>query len=59
VWWYTSIIPALGRMRQKDGEFKAKLGYSRETLPQKNHPSLLIKIIPMDILETKCLGFFL
>jgi hypothetical protein len=33
--WYTSIIPALGRLRQQDLEFEAYLGYS-EILPQKN-----------------------
>jgi hypothetical protein len=27
VWWYTSVIPALGRKRQEDLEFKAILGY--------------------------------
>jgi hypothetical protein len=27
MWWHTPIIPALGRMKQKDGQFKANLGY--------------------------------
>jgi hypothetical protein len=27
VWWHTSIIPALGRLRQEDYEFKTSLGY--------------------------------
>jgi hypothetical protein len=27
VWWYTHIIPALGRWRQEDHKFKANLGY--------------------------------
>jgi hypothetical protein len=27
VWWCTPIIPALERLRQKDHEFKASLGY--------------------------------
>jgi hypothetical protein len=26
VWWFTSVIPALGR--QEDSEFKANLGYT-------------------------------
>jgi hypothetical protein len=26
-WWYRTIIPALRRVRQKDHEFKASLGY--------------------------------
>jgi hypothetical protein len=28
VWWYTSAIPALGRLRQEDHEFKASLGFT-------------------------------
>jgi hypothetical protein len=24
--WYTTIIPALGRLRQKDGKFEVSLG---------------------------------
>jgi hypothetical protein len=27
VWWFTSIIPALWRLRQEDRKFKASLGY--------------------------------
>jgi hypothetical protein len=27
VWWHTPVIPALGKLRQEDHEFKAKLGY--------------------------------
>jgi hypothetical protein len=27
VWWLKSVIPALGRLRQKDWEFKVSLGY--------------------------------
>jgi hypothetical protein len=27
VWWYMSVISAPGRVRQKDYEFKAMLGY--------------------------------
>jgi hypothetical protein len=26
-WWYTPVIPALGRLRQKDLEFKARRCY--------------------------------
>jgi hypothetical protein len=26
-WWYTPVIPGLGRLRQKDHEFEATLGY--------------------------------
>jgi hypothetical protein len=26
-WWYTSLIPALGKLRQEDVEFKASLYY--------------------------------
>jgi hypothetical protein len=25
-WWFTPVIPALGRMRQEDREFEASLG---------------------------------
>jgi hypothetical protein len=27
MWWYTSVILALGRQRQKNQEFKARLGH--------------------------------
>jgi hypothetical protein len=27
VWWYKSVIPALGRLRQEDHEFKDSLGF--------------------------------
>jgi hypothetical protein len=27
-WWYTSVIPALQRLRQEDGEFEAGLRYA-------------------------------
>jgi hypothetical protein len=27
-WWYTPVIPALGRLRQEDLEFEASLGYT-------------------------------
>jgi hypothetical protein len=27
VWWYTPVIPVLGRLRQDDCEFKASLSY--------------------------------
>jgi hypothetical protein len=26
-WWCTPVIPAFGRQRQEDGEFKTSLGY--------------------------------
>jgi hypothetical protein len=44
VWWHIPVIPALGKLRQKDQEFEASLGYTmsssqlelhRETLSQK------------------------
>jgi hypothetical protein len=36
VWWCTSEIPALGKLKQKDPEFKDSLGYMErpKTLPQ-------------------------
>jgi hypothetical protein len=27
VWWYISVNSALGRLRQEDDEFEARLGY--------------------------------
>jgi hypothetical protein len=27
VWWLTFVIPALGRLRQEEHKFKARLGY--------------------------------
>jgi hypothetical protein len=26
-WWYNPVIPTLGRLKQKDQEFEASLGY--------------------------------
>jgi hypothetical protein len=34
VWWYTIVIPALGKLRQEDGDL-VSLGYNRKTLSQK------------------------
>jgi hypothetical protein len=34
-WWLTAVIPALGRLRQENGEFKASLGYIERTPSQK------------------------
>jgi hypothetical protein len=31
IWWWTSIIPALRRLRQKEHEFKASMGYVGRT----------------------------
>jgi hypothetical protein len=36
IWWYTTVIPALRRLRQEDGEFEDSLGYSK-TLSQKTN----------------------
>jgi hypothetical protein len=39
VWWYTSIIPALRKLRLEDGEFQASLVTEQDPvslLPQKN-----------------------
>jgi hypothetical protein len=27
-WWYTTVIPALGKLRQEDQEFEDSLGYT-------------------------------
>jgi hypothetical protein len=50
-WWYMPVIPALGRQRQEDPEFKASLGYiarpylktSKITNKQKK-PPLYVKL---------------
>lgn len=31
-WWHTHVIPALGRLKQEDHEFKASLSYSEACL---------------------------
>jgi hypothetical protein len=31
MWWYTDIIPALGRLRQEDLGFEASMGLQTET----------------------------
>ena len=28
VWWYTSVMPALGKLRLKDNEFEENMGYT-------------------------------
>jgi hypothetical protein len=40
VWWHMTIILAVGRLRQKDGEFKASLSYLVKLCPrgEKNAP---------------------
>jgi hypothetical protein len=35
LWWYTLVIPALGRLRQEDFEFEASLGLYSENLSLK------------------------
>jgi hypothetical protein len=37
VWWYISIIPALGKLRQEDWDFKARLGYIRDPVSKKQN----------------------
>jgi hypothetical protein len=37
VWWYTSIIPAVRRLRQEDLEFKASLGYTAKPCLKKEN----------------------
>lgn len=40
VWWFRCAILALGKLRLKDNhKFKAGLGYTAETLPQKINPN--------------------
>jgi hypothetical protein len=34
-WWFTAVIPAVGRPRQEDGEFKVRLGYIVRPCPKK------------------------
>jgi hypothetical protein len=37
VWWYTAVIIALGRLRQKDREFETSLGYIARTYLKNNN----------------------
>jgi hypothetical protein len=44
-WWHTPVIPALGRLKQKNHGFKASLGYIvRPCLKKKNRISSLKNI---------------
>jgi hypothetical protein len=38
VWWYTSVIPALGRLRQKDPKIEASLSYIARLCIKKPRP---------------------
>jgi hypothetical protein len=40
VWWYTPVIPAVGRLQQEDLEFEGSLGYISKTLSQKNQKQI-------------------
>jgi hypothetical protein len=42
-WWYLAVIPALGRLRQKDCEFKASLGYIVRSCPKTKKKLIIIK----------------
>jgi hypothetical protein len=37
-WWYTPVIPALGRLRQEDLEFEASMDYIAKPNLQKKTP---------------------
>jgi hypothetical protein len=35
MWWYPSVILALGRLRQEDNELEASLGFTERSYPPK------------------------
>jgi hypothetical protein len=41
VWWYTSAIPGLSRLRQEDCEFEASLDYIKTLYLQKKRMIIL------------------
>jgi hypothetical protein len=43
MWWHTPVIPAFGRLRQKDGKFKACLNYIAISCLKKTN-KILIKL---------------
>jgi hypothetical protein len=56
VWWCTPVITALGRLRQDDLEFKARLGYikRRETISKnKNKKTCGCRWLMPEILATQ------
>jgi hypothetical protein len=51
VWWHTSVIPALGRYRQEDQEFKASLGFSEKKKKERKKKTLSDWNIPFRMLN--------
>jgi hypothetical protein len=54
VWWYTPVIPALGKLRKEDHEFEASLGYiaravSKKKKKQGNRKDTQPQLVPMRV----------
>jgi hypothetical protein len=42
VWWFTPVIPALGRLRQEAQEFQASLGFMAGACLKKDNCNIVI-----------------
>jgi hypothetical protein len=45
VWWSGLVIPALWRLRQKDGDFKASLGYLARSCLKKSRTGSIAEVV--------------
>jgi hypothetical protein len=60
VWWCTPVIPAFGRLRQEDHEFKASLGHiARLCLKKKDKKKSQFMVLPYEVRVCELASFLL